>query len=50
MLAAIALALLCACLPASMAEKDPILYCDTCKGLIDEINWAMDQGKHKMIF
>jgi hypothetical protein len=27
-----------------VAQQEPILYCDTCKGMIDEINWAMDQG------
>ncbi len=31
-------------LSAALAEKEPILYCDTCKGMVDEINWAMDQG------
>ena len=35
---------LAALLGMCQADKDPILYCDTCKGMIDEINWAMDQG------
>ena len=26
------------------AQKDPILFCDCCKGVIDEIEWSMSQG------
>ncbi len=33
-----------ACFGAVLAEKDPILFCDSCKGLIDEIEWSMSQG------
>ncbi len=32
------------CVGAVLAEKDPILFCDSCKGLIDEIEWSMSQG------
>ena len=26
------------------AEKNPILYCDACKAVVDEVDWAIKQG------
>ena len=38
------LALCCGIVLQALSHKDPIRYCDICKGAINEIEWAMSQG------
>ena len=35
---------LCVLAQLCWSEKDIILFCDVCKGALDEIDWAMSQG------
>ena len=46
---AIAIAL-CVATQMVMSQRDIILYCDVCKGALDEIDWAMSQGSHVLCF
>ena len=38
------LALCCGIVLQALSHKDPIRYCDICKGALNEIEWAMSQG------